>query len=280
MKSPKQLRLGLLLLALLFGIADCAVDARTSPALADALADGPVRDYASLQADTLAQAGFALRVQVVPDWGAPPDLPAAQTSWLRARTAYERGLAVFLVVAAELDFTLDGHLDDGLARNGLRQLETALFAKIPASPTELDRLTATFADAAAALHVAVPDHGRALSAAALIGSLAAVAALIATKFDGSSSPYAGAGLLTIEHDLIGLQAVYAILAPLVASADAALDERITLLLGELLQQVRAHASPDAIADKTALLRKCDELSRALTQVATALGLTATQVNLS
>mgnify|MGYP000411433538 CR=1 FL=1 len=89
MKLPKQLRLGVPLLALLVGIADCAVDARTSPALVDALADGPVRDYASLQADTLAQAGFALRLQVVPDSGAPPNLQAAQKSWLRARAAYE-----------------------------------------------------------------------------------------------------------------------------------------------------------------------------------------------
>lgn len=246
----------------------------------DALADGPVRDYASLQADTLAQAGFALRLQVVPDSGAQPNLQAAKQSWLRARAAYERGLAVFLVVAAELDFTLDGHLDDGLARDGLRQLETALFAPTPAAPAELDRLTATFANAAAALHAAVPDHGRALSGAALIGSLSAVAALAATKFDGSASPYAGAELLTVEHDLVGLQAVYAILSPLVASSDAALDERITLLLRDLLQQVRAHASAAAIADKAALLRECDELSRALTQVATALGLTVTQVNLS
>ena len=267
-------------MALLCGIAGCAVDARTSPAFADALADGPVRDYAGLQADALAQAGFALRLQVAPDSGAQPDLPAAQSSWLRARAAYERGLAVFLVVAAELDFTLDGHLDDGLARNGLRQLETALFAKAPAAAAELDRLTRTFADAAAALHVAVPDHGRPLTGASLIASLSAVASLTATKFDGSASPYAGAVLLTIEHDLIGLQAVYALLSPLVAGSDAALDERITRLLRELLQQVRAHATADAIADKTALLRQCDELSRALAQVGTALGLTVTQINLS
>ena len=63
-----------------------------------------MRDYASLQTDTLAQAGFALRVQAVPDSGGPPNLPAAKQSWLRARAAYERGLKLFLVVAAGLDF--------------------------------------------------------------------------------------------------------------------------------------------------------------------------------
>lgn len=280
MKVPKKRGRVAVLLTLIMGMANCAVEERTGRALADALADGPVRDYASLQADQLLETCFALRSQAVPDSGAPPDRPAAQQSWRKARATYERGAAVFLALAADLDFLLDGHLDDRLARTGLRQLETALFGATLASPAELDRLTAALVDAATALHVAVPDHGRLLSGPALIASMAAVAAVLATKFDGSASPYAGAALLAAEHDLIGLQEVYAILAPLTRGADAQLDERITLLLRTLREKVRLYSSPDAIADKASLLRECDELSRALAQIGTVLGLTLTQVNLS
>lgn len=268
------------MMTLLVGLAGCALDARTGRALVDALADGPVRDYAGLQADAVAQASLVLRTQVVPEGGAMPELAAAQQSWRRARAAYERGVAVFLVVAADLDFALDGPLDDGLAQTGLRQLETKLFAPTPAAPAELDRLTAALATSAAALHVAVPDHGRALSGAALLGSLSGAAALLSTKFDGSASPYAGAGLLAIEHDLIGMQEMYGILAPPVAATDAELDQRIAFLLRDLLEKVRSYSSTDAIADKVSLLRECAALSQALRQVGTVLGLSVTQIDLS
>lgn len=280
MKPPKKRWRIVTLLALVAGIANCAVEERTGRALADALADGPVRDYASVQADLLLTTCFALRTQAAPESGTSLDLPGAQQSWRTARAAYERGVAVFLAVAADLDFALDGHLDDRLARTGLRHLEPALFGAALAPPAELDRLTAALVDAAAALHVAVADHGRELSGPALVASMAAVASVVATKFDGSASPYAGAALLAVEHDLIGLQAVYAILSPLIRGADAELDQRITLLLRQLLEKVRTYSSPDAIADKASLLRECDELSQALQQVGTVLGFTITQVNLS
>lgn len=268
-----------LLLGLLFWSSGCAVDERTGPALADALADGPVRDYAARQAETVAQTSFLLQEQAAPV-GAAPDLAAARQSWLKVRAAYERGLPVFLVVAAELDFQLDGHLDDALARTGLRQLESALFATPPADPAELLRLTRALSDSALALHLAVPDRARPLPATALLGSMAAVASLLATRFDGSLSPYAGASQLAVEHSLLGLQQLYAPLSPLVAGADAALDARLQTLLADLLAQVRALPSLDVIADKTIFLRQLDALSQGLRRLGTVLGLAVTTINLS
>lgn len=273
-------RLQALLLALLAVAGGCAVDERTGPALADALADGPVRDYASQQADTVAHTSLLLQEQAAQSDGNRAALAAAQQSWLKARAAYERGLPVFLVVAAELDFQLDGHLDDALARTGLRQLESALFLTPPAPAAELMRLTRALSDSALALHLAVADHARPLPAAALLGSMAAVAALLATRFDGSLSPYAGASLLALDSGLLGLQQIYAILSPLVAAADAALDAQLTTQLTALRAQVRALPSLEALADKTVLLRQCDALSQGLRRLGTVLGLSVTTVDVS
>src|SRR5581483_9229201 len=125
------------ILPLLFSLgAGCAVDERTGRALADALAGGPIRDYAARQADTLAETSVVLQRQAAPGEGGMSDLDAARMSWLKARAAYDRGVAVFLVVAPELDFQLDGHLDDAFARTGLRLVERALFGAPPAPPAE------------------------------------------------------------------------------------------------------------------------------------------------
>jgi hypothetical protein len=84
----------------------------------------------------------------------------------------------------------------------------------------------------------------------------------------------------VENSLLGLQQVYAILAPLVAAADAALDAQLAALLAELLAQVRALPSLESIPDKTVLLRKCDALSQGLRRLGTVLGLSVSAVNLS
>lgn len=258
----------------------CAVDERTGKALADALAGGPVRDYASAQADVVAQTCLVLQQQSAPDNGSPPDLPGAKKSWLTARAAYDRGVAVFTVVAPELAFQLDGPLDDSLATTGLRQMERVLFGT-PAAPTaEVARLAQALGGAAVSLHTAVPDSNRPVDAASCLGSMAATAAQLATKFDGSISPYADAALLSVENNLLGLQAMYAILAPLVHSGDAGLDESIGDLLQGLLAQVRSYASVDSVTDKRGFLRQCAELSLALRQVGKVLGLSVTTVNLS
>ena len=262
-------------LALCFG---CAVDERTGSALADALAGGPVRDYASAQADIVAATCLVMQQQVTPPSGTPPELVSAQESWRKARAAYDRGVAGFLVVAPELDFQLDGKMDDSFARSGLRPVELALFSAPPGS--ELPRLTQKLSDAAIALHLEVPDPGRPLTAAALIGSMSAVAGQLAAKFDGSASPYAGASLLSVQSNLVGLSAMYEILAPLVRGADAALDQRISALLKELLTQVTALQSLDEVMDKTRYLRQCAALAQALLQIGPALQLAVTAVNLS
>ena len=162
----------------------------------------------------------------------------------------------------------------------LRQTDPAVSATPSADAAELVRLTRSLSDSALALHLAVPDRARPLPATALLGSMAAVAALLATRFDGSLSPYAGASQLAVEHSLLGLQQIYAPLSPLVAGADAALDGQLQTLLADLLAQVRALPSLDAIADKTIFLRQFDALSQGLRRLGTALGLTVTTVNLS
>jgi len=258
----------------------CAVDERTGKPLADALAGGPVRDYASAQADVVAQNCLALQQQGAPDNGSLPDLAGAKQSWLAARAAYDRGVAVFTVVAPDLAFQLDGPFDDSLATSGLRQLERVLFGTPVAPPAEVARLAQALGTAAVFLHTAVPDPNRPVDAASCLGSMAATAAQLATKFDGSISPYAGAALLSIENNLVGLQAMYAILSPLVYSGDAALDEALHNRLQALLAQVRSYASVDSVNDKPALLRQCAELSLALKQVGKVLGLSVTTVNLS
>lgn len=260
--------------------AGCATDERTGKALADALAAGPVRDYAGAQADVVAQTSLLLLQQGAPDNGSLPDLAGARRSWLQARTAYDRGVAVFTVVAPDLVFQLDGSFDDPFATTGLRQMERVLFASSPAPAAEVARLAQALRDAAVALHTAVPDPARAFDAATLLGSMAATAAQIATKFDGSLSPYAGASLLSVEHNLLGLQAMYAILSPLVLLADPDLDASLGGRLQALLNQVRSYASVEAVMDKPGWLRDCADLSLGLQRVGKVLGLSVTTVNLS
>ncbi len=260
--------------------AGCAIDDRTGKALADALATGPVRDYASTQADTVAETSLVLQHQAAPDDGGQPDISAARQSWLKARAAYDRGLAVFLVVAPDLDFQLDGHQDDPFATTGLRQVERALFAMPLAPSAELSRLAHTLTESARALHVAVPDTGRVLAAAGLIGSMSAVAAQMANKFDGIISPYAGAALPSVQNNLVGLMAMYAALSPLVQGADPALDQRIGDRMKRLLGQVRALPSIEAVTDKTMFLRECADLALDIRQIGRALQLSVTPINLS
>src|SRR4051812_1948907 len=143
----------------------CAVDARTGKPLADAIAAGPVRDYASAQAGTLAETSQLIDQQAAPSDGSAPDLDAARISWRKARAAYDRGVAVYVVVAPELDFALDGAFDDALASTGLRYLERALFSTPPAAPGEVARLTHALRTDARALHGAVPDAARPMQAA-------------------------------------------------------------------------------------------------------------------
>ena len=74
--------------------------------------------------------------------------------------------------------------------------------------------------------------------------------------------------------------MYAILAPLVQSADAGLDQQIDSRLEVLLGQVRSLPSLDAVTDKALLLRECAALSQAITRIGAALGLSVTTINLS
>ena len=256
----------------------CAIDERTGRALADALATGPVRDYTSAQADLVAETCMVLERQVTPPGGAAPELIAARGSWHKARAAYDRGVAGFLVVAPELDFRIDGKMDDIFARTGLRPLEQALFSEPPTS--DVPRLTQKLSDAAIDLHNAVLDPARPLSAAALLGSMSAVAGQLGAKLDGSASPYAGASLLSLQNNLTGLSAIYTILSPLVHGASPLLDQRISARLHDLSAQVTALPSLDAVTDKTWYLRECAALAQDILQIGTALQLVVTTIDVS
>jgi iron uptake system EfeUOB component EfeO/EfeM len=269
--------IGLLCAALSGG---CAVDERTGKALADALCEGPVRDYASAQARSFAETSLVLKDQAAPTSGSPQDLSGAQASWFKARAAYDRGVAVFAALLPELDFKLDGRFDDPLAKSGLRFVERALFGAPPAPGAELLELTADLRDGALSLQALVPDPVRPLPAAVLLGSMSAVAATVAGKLDGMSSPYAGASLLSVQENLVGLQAMYAVLSPLVQGADSELDEQISALLQELLAQLAGQVSLEALTDKPRFLRTCAALSLSFKKVGTALGLAVTTVDLS
>ena len=253
MKIHEQNFIILLVIGLTTLAGGCAIDARTGRALADALASGPVRDYASAQADLVAETCMVLEQQVAPPGGGLPELVAARGSWHKARAAYDRGVTAFLVVAPELDFLIDGKMDDLFARSGLRPLELALFVAPP--PADLVRLTQKLGDAAIALHTRVPDAAQPLLAAELLGSMAAVAGQLAAKFDGSASPYAGASLFSVQNNLTGLTAIYTILAPLVQGVDPVLDQRISGRLRELLAQISALQSLDDVTDKTQLFAR-------------------------
>lgn len=274
--------LAILLLSLFFSTLcqGCAVDPRTSAALADALVDGPIRTYAAAQSDTAAQTCMLLQKQAAPSGGAMPELAAAQTSWRKARAAYDRGVALFLIAAPEYSFELDGPPDDVFAIGGLRQVERALFAQPTAPAAELTALTLALRDSAIKLHLAASS--RPVNAAGLVGSMSALASLLATKLDGSATPYAGAAdaVASAQNSLVGLQAMYAILSPVVQGADPLLDERLTTALHELLEQLRALPSLDLLADKPRYLRQCAALSIAIADLGRALGFPVTVIDVS
>lgn len=250
----------------------CAVENRTGPDAAAAVVNGALRAYSVEQADLVGRAALNLSDAVAR--GPMPDVMAAQAAWSDARAAYDRGAAMFLAAAPELDFLLDGRFDSPLARTGLRQMERAVFGKPPGTADELRYFAATYLDAASRLPGQVGDGSRVLSAASVIGNLSAVCAVAATKLDGSDSPYAGQSHKSIENNLVGLQAMYQPLAPLVQAADPELDRRVTELFDALLTQIRSVSSVDEVTDKIGFLRRVADLSQALLSVGTSVGLSA------
>lgn len=258
-----------LLLAAALAPSACAADNRLGRELADALVAGPVRGYVVQQAGQVAAAGRAL-AQALDAGGAPADLPAAQAAWGRARASYDRGAAVFLLAAPELDRAIDGRFDDPLTSRGLRLLEQPLFARPSGPPAELARLGRELERDSGALPDAVA--GRPLAIDALLGTMSAIAAVAATKLDGSDSPFAHQSHLSLENNVVGLAAAYQPISAVVASADGALDARIHGLLAELTALLQGVQSSDAVRDKARVLRACGALSQALLEVGTALGL--------
>lgn len=253
-------------------VAGCAADNRLGPTLGQALVDGPIRTYASEQATQIARAALSLSVATQQELGAPRDLMAARAGWRTVRLAYDRGAAFFFVVSPALNQALDGRFDDPLATTGLRQLEPALFASNMPDARRVEALGQALAVSAVALSNATPNVANAVTLSGLLGSLSAQAAVVATKLDGSDSPYAGASHLSIEQNLIGLQAMYHALAPAVERADPALHERVESLLSALLAQMQGQPSVDAVRNKVAFLRDCGDLSAAFLAIGTALGL--------
>lgn len=260
----------LLLAAVLPG---CAVDNRLGLAVGQALVDGPVRSYASVQALAVAREALSLADAAHNDAGAPRDLVAARTTWLATRLAYDRGAAFFFIATPELNQAIDGRFDDPLAATGLRRLEPILYSTQPVSASQLEYLGRELASAGVALSNATADPARAVPLASLLGSMSAQAAVVGTKLDGSDSPYAAASHRSIAENLLGLQAIYGALSPAVQSADAALHDQITTLFARLLGQIQGQPSVDAVRNKVAFLRDCDALSSALLAIGHALGLT-------
>lgn len=260
---------------LVLACSHCGVDNRTGAGLAQALLDGPVRGYVAQQATAVAGAAIALEQATALAGGGMADLPAAQDAWRRARLAYDRGAALPPLIAPDLDQAIDGRFDNPLATTGLRIMESALFGTPPGAPAVLARFGSNLAAAAIPLPQAVMDTGRAVTIGALIGNMSAIAAVAATKLDGSDSPYAGLSHLSIEGNLIGLQTLYDLLSPPVQHADPALDQRIRDLFSALLAQLAGRASVDDVRDKVGFLRRCGELSQAILTIGTALGLSVT-----
>jgi iron uptake system EfeUOB component EfeO/EfeM len=269
MRKPRAHR-GASRAALVFVLAllGCAVDNRLGADAANALVSGPVRDYAIAQAASAASACLAIeQALAVP----VPDLPAGRAAWIDARVAYDRGAAMFFMAAPGVDRVVDGRLDDPLTVTGLRLIERPLFGTPTGSNAELFRMSTSMAAGAVELPAVLTDAGS-LNADALLGSMAAIAAVAATKLDGSDSPFAGQSHRSIENNLRGLQVMYGILAPLVESADPRLNEQIRALLASLRAQIEGVPSVDAVPDKLTFLRRCADLSQALLGVGTALGI--------
>lgn len=255
-------------LACVLDLTGCAADNRLGADAANALVSGPARDYAVMQAADAATACLgveqALAVPV-------PDLVAGRKAWIDARLAYDRGAAMFFMAAPGVDRIVDGRLDDPLTVTGLRLLERPLFGMPTGSSAELARISTSLAAGAVELPAALTDAGP-LNADALLGSMAAIAAVAATKLDGSDSPFAGQSHLSIDNNLRGLQVLYGILGPLVESADPQLNERIRALLASLRSRIEGVPNVDAVQDKLTFLRECADLSQALLSVGTALGI--------
>lgn len=261
--------LGVLCTTLAAGVG-CAPENRTGGAIATALASGPVRAWAAERSlgmlDASLQLDGALRAQ---------DLPTARASWLEARVVYDEVQPVALAAAPELDLLIDGRFDNPLTQTGLRLLEQGLFSQPPASSDELLRLGASLRQGASLLPQALGDPKRTLDAGALLSTMSALVAVMATKADGSDSPYAGTAHLSIQHNLDGLRTIYEQLAGPVRAADPSLDERIRADVDALTEQVRGLQSTDLIADKLRFLRRCEALSQSLIDATAALGLGAT-----
>lgn len=260
----------LLLCTTLAGWTGCAPENRTGGAIATALASGPVRAWAAERSLALLDASLeldgALRAQ---------DMTEARASWLAARIVYDEVQPVALAAAPELDLLIDGRFDNPLTQSGLRLIEQGLYSLPTPSSDELLRLGAALRQGAGQLPQALGDPKRTLDAGALLSTMSALVAVMATKADGSDSPYAGTAHLSIQHNLDGIRAIYERLAEPVRVADPALDERIRADIDALTEQVRGLQSTDLIADKLRFLRRCEALSQSLIDVTGALGLGAT-----
>lgn len=270
MREPPRNRRGRAALAVasVLVLAACGIDNRLGADAANALVSGAGRDYAIAQATTAAMACFKLEEALI---ATPPEITAGRTAWIDARLAYDRGAAMFFIAVPEIDRIVDGRLDDPLTVTGLRYLEQPLFGMPQGSPAELSRIGTTMAEGAVRLPSALGDATN-LTAQDLLGSMAAQAAVVATKLDGSDSPHAGQSHLSIVNNLIGLQTLYGILQPLVEVANASLDARIRGLFASLRLQITGVSNVDAVRDKLTFLRDCSELSQALLQVGVALGI--------
>ena len=224
---------GLLLSALVSG---CAVDNRLGPALGQALLEGPVRTYATQQATEVAREALTLAEATYDEMGNPRDLASARLAWLATRLAYDRG-APFSSSRRPSLIRLDGRFDDPLAATGLRRLEPVLFSAQPISASHLEDLGRQLRSAGVALANAMPDPARQVGLAAPSAACRRRRRWSAPSSMAPDSPYAAASHLSIEQNLLGLQAMYLALSPAVKSADPALHDQLTALFAGLLQQI-------------------------------------------
>lgn len=249
----------------------CAQDNRTGPALLQALVEGPLRTDAAQAAQAVSRAAQRMDVLTL----GMIDQAGAQQAWRSARLSYDRAAAVFFVLSPALNSAIDGRFDDVLSSTGLRRMEPILFSPQPLQAAELRRHATAFRMAAEALPFAVMDTRLAVQGAEVLGSMAATAAVVATKLDGSDSPYAEMSHLSMQENLRGLQAQYHVMSALVAAARPGLDARILALFAQLLAQIEGVPSVAAVPDKVGFLARCAALSQALTEIGDALGLQVT-----